>query len=150
MVNRQYNEVEQVSFIQRKYGQNQVSLVERSGVLCKEVQGVLCKEVPLYKCIKSGSLGVMLVLRFPLLPSLPPPSPSLPPLSPFLSHPGLYDTPLLAELPEKVRQELAKSIPFPQRLGHPDEFAHLVQCILENPMMNGEVIRLDGAIRMEP
>jgi 3-hydroxyacyl-CoA dehydrogenase/3-hydroxy-2-methylbutyryl-CoA dehydrogenase len=64
--------------------------------------------------------------------------------------PGLYDTPLLAELPEKVRQELAKSIPFPQRLGHPDEFAHLVQCILENPMMNGEVIRLDGAVRMEP
>lgn len=64
--------------------------------------------------------------------------------------PGLYDTPLLAELPEKVRQELAQSVPFPRRLGHPDEFAHLIQCVLENPMLNGEVIRLDGAIRMEP
>jgi len=53
-------------------------------------------------------------------------------------------------LPEKVMVELAKEIPFPQRLGDPDEFAHLVQAIIENPMMNGEVIRLDGAIRMKP
>ena len=59
-------------------------------------------------------------------------------------------TPLLAGLPEKVQTELAKSIPFPQRLGDPDEYAHLVQSIIENPMMNGEVIRLDGAIRMQP
>ena len=63
---------------------------------------------------------------------------------------GLFDTPLLASLPEAVRQELALSIPFPQRLGDPDEYAHLVQALIENPMMNGEVIRLDGALRMQP
>ncbi|XP_064399140.1 3-hydroxyacyl-CoA dehydrogenase type-2-like [Halichondria panicea] len=64
--------------------------------------------------------------------------------------PGLFLTPMLAGLPESVRQELAKTVPFPQRLGHPDEYAHLVQMIIENPMLNGEVIRLDGAIRMQP
>lgn len=66
------------------------------------------------------------------------------------SSSGLFDTPLLAELPEKARQQLALSIPFPQRLGRPDEYAHMIQCVLENPMLNGEVIRLDGAIRMQP
>lgn len=64
--------------------------------------------------------------------------------------PGLFDTPLLSSLPEKVRNFLAKSIPYPQRLGKPEEFAQLVQSIIENPVMNGEVIRLDGAIRMQP
>lgn len=64
--------------------------------------------------------------------------------------PGLFKTPLLAGLPEQVQNELAKDIPFPQRLGDPDEYAHLVQAIIENPMMNGEVIRLDGALRMKP
>ncbi|KAL8583412.1 hypothetical protein ACOMHN_057868 [Nucella lapillus] len=64
--------------------------------------------------------------------------------------PGLFDTPLLASLPEKVRSFLASTIPFPSRLGHPDEYAHMVQCIVENPLMNGEVIRLDGALRMMP
>jgi 3-hydroxyacyl-CoA dehydrogenase/3-hydroxy-2-methylbutyryl-CoA dehydrogenase len=62
--------------------------------------------------------------------------------------PGLFDTPLLAALPEKVRIFLAKSIPFPQRLGTPDEYAMLVQQIVENPLLNGETIRLDGALRM--
>ena len=65
-------------------------------------------------------------------------------------HTGLFDTPLLAGLPEVVRKDLALSIPFPQRLGDPDEYAHLVQALIENPMMNGEVIRLDGALRMQP
>lgn len=64
--------------------------------------------------------------------------------------PGLFNTPLFDSLPEKVVQFLAKSIPFPQRLGHPPEFAMLVQSIIENPMLNGEVIRLDGALRMQP
>jgi len=53
-------------------------------------------------------------------------------------------------LPEKVMVGLAKEIPFPQRLGDLDEFAHLVQVIIENLMMNGKVIKLDGAIRMKP
>merc|ERR1719493_344124 len=64
--------------------------------------------------------------------------------------PGLFDTPLLASLPEKVRIFLAKTVPNPSRHGNPDEFAHLVQHIVLNKMMNGETIRLDGAIRMQP
>lgn len=64
--------------------------------------------------------------------------------------PGLFKTPLLAGLPEKVQNELAATVPNPSRLGDPDEFAHLVQAIIENRMLNGETIRLDGAIRMQP
>ncbi|XP_074644151.1 3-hydroxyacyl-CoA dehydrogenase type-2-like [Tubulanus polymorphus] len=64
--------------------------------------------------------------------------------------PGLFDTPLLAGLPEKVRNFLSSTIPFPSRLGLPDEYGHLVQMIVENPLLNGEVIRLDGALRMQP
>lgn len=64
--------------------------------------------------------------------------------------PGLFDTPMLASLPDKVRNFLAKSIPFPQRLGKPDEYAQLAQSIVENPLLNGETIRLDGALRMQP
>jgi len=63
--------------------------------------------------------------------------------------PGLFDTPLLQSLPEKVRSFLAKSIPFPQRLGDPAEFAQFVEAIVDNPLLNGEVIRLDGALRMQ-
>ncbi|KAM9855913.1 3-hydroxyacyl-CoA dehydrogenase type-2 [Aulostomus maculatus] len=63
--------------------------------------------------------------------------------------PGLFSTPLLAGLPEKVRSFLARQVPFPSRLGDPAEFAHLVLALAENPMINGEVIRLDGAIRMQ-
>ncbi|XP_044752253.1 3-hydroxyacyl-CoA dehydrogenase type-2-like [Coccinella septempunctata] len=64
--------------------------------------------------------------------------------------PGLFRTPLLEELPEKVIASLEKSVPFPSRLGDPKEYAHLVESIIRNPMLNGEVIRLDGAIRMQP
>jgi 3-hydroxyacyl-CoA dehydrogenase/3-hydroxy-2-methylbutyryl-CoA dehydrogenase len=64
--------------------------------------------------------------------------------------PGLFLTPLLEGLPEKVQHQLGQSVPFPSRLGNPDEYAHLVQAIVENPMMNGEVVRCDGAIRMPP
>jgi NAD(P)-dependent dehydrogenase (short-subunit alcohol dehydrogenase family) len=64
--------------------------------------------------------------------------------------PGLFDTPLLAGLPEDVRGALGKSVPFPPRLGRPEEYAALAQHIVENTMLNGEVIRLDGALRMAP
>lgn len=64
--------------------------------------------------------------------------------------PGTFDTPLLARLSEPVRQSLAASVPHPSRLGDPDEFAHLAVAIIENGMLNGETIRLDGAIRMAP
>ena len=64
--------------------------------------------------------------------------------------PGTFDTPLLAALPEQSRAELGAQIPFPSRLGDPDEFAALAVHVVENPMLNGETIRLDGALRMPP
>ena len=64
--------------------------------------------------------------------------------------PGIFDTPLLAGLPEAARQSLGQQVPFPSRLGRPDEYAALVRHIIENEMLNGEVIRLDGALRMAP
>lgn len=64
--------------------------------------------------------------------------------------PGLFETPLLLGLPEEARISLGQQVPFPSRLGRPHEYALLVKSILENPMLNGEVIRLDGAIRMAP
>jgi len=64
--------------------------------------------------------------------------------------PGTFDTPLLAALPQEARDELGKAIPFPPRLGRPEEFAALALHIVENEMLNGEVIRLDGALRMPP
>ena len=64
--------------------------------------------------------------------------------------PGLFDTPLLAGLPEEVRTSLGATVPFPPRLGRPDEYAALALHIVQNTMLNGEVIRLDGALRMAP
>jgi NAD(P)-dependent dehydrogenase (short-subunit alcohol dehydrogenase family) len=64
--------------------------------------------------------------------------------------PGLFDTPILARLSPEVRESLGKTIPHPRRLGVPDEFARLALHIIDNPMMNGETVRLDGAVRMPP
>jgi NAD(P)-dependent dehydrogenase (short-subunit alcohol dehydrogenase family) len=64
--------------------------------------------------------------------------------------PGLFDTPLLAALPEEARQKLGAGVPYPQRLGQPPEYAQLACHIIENRMLNGETIRLDGALRMPP
>ena len=64
--------------------------------------------------------------------------------------PGLFDTPLLAGMPEEAKHSLGAQVPHPARLGDPDEFGALAEHIVENPMLNGEVIRLDGAIRMAP
>ncbi|HEY7514113.1 MAG TPA: SDR family NAD(P)-dependent oxidoreductase [Vicinamibacteria bacterium] len=64
--------------------------------------------------------------------------------------PGIFDTPLLAGLPEPARLSLGQQVPFPSRLGRPEEYAALVRHIVENEMLNGEVIRLDGALRMAP
>jgi NAD(P)-dependent dehydrogenase (short-subunit alcohol dehydrogenase family) len=64
--------------------------------------------------------------------------------------PGIFDTPMMAGLPEDARVSLGKQVPFPSRLGKPEEYANLVKHIVENEMLNGEVIRLDGAIRMAP
>jgi NAD(P)-dependent dehydrogenase (short-subunit alcohol dehydrogenase family) len=64
--------------------------------------------------------------------------------------PGIFWTPMMASLPEEVRDSLGKQVPFPSRLGKPEEYALMVDSIINNPMLNGEVIRLDGAIRMPP
>ncbi len=64
--------------------------------------------------------------------------------------PGIFDTPMLAAMPEAIRESLGRQVPFPSRLGRPAEYAALVRHIFENEMLNGEVIRLDGAIRMAP
>jgi NAD(P)-dependent dehydrogenase (short-subunit alcohol dehydrogenase family) len=64
--------------------------------------------------------------------------------------PGIFETPMVAGLSAELQESLGKMVPFPPRLGKPAEFASLVRQIIENPMLNGEVIRLDGAIRMAP
>lgn len=64
--------------------------------------------------------------------------------------PGIFETPMLAALPEEAKESLGKQVPFPSRLGRPEEYAALAKHIVENRMLNGEVIRLDGAIRMAP
>jgi NAD(P)-dependent dehydrogenase (short-subunit alcohol dehydrogenase family) len=64
--------------------------------------------------------------------------------------PGIFETPMLLGMPQEVQDALGKMVPFPSRLGKPDEYAHLVKTIVENVMLNGETIRLDGAIRMQP
>ena len=64
--------------------------------------------------------------------------------------PGIFWTPMLAGLPQEAQESLGKQVPFPSRLGQPEEYAQLVGSIIANPMLNGETIRLDGAIRMAP
>ncbi|MGZ5201549.1 MAG: 3-hydroxyacyl-CoA dehydrogenase [Telluria sp.] len=64
--------------------------------------------------------------------------------------PGIFETPMLMGMPQEVRDSLGKMVPFPPRLGMPSEYAHLARAIIENAMLNGETIRLDGAIRMQP
>ena len=64
--------------------------------------------------------------------------------------PGMFDTPLTDSLPEDIRKSLEELVPFPSRFGHPEEYAQMVRSIIENPMINGTTIRLDGAIRMQP
>ncbi|VVO03756.1 putative oxidoreductase [Pseudomonas fluorescens] len=62
--------------------------------------------------------------------------------------PGIFETPMLLGLPQEVQDSLGKTVPFPSRLGRGSEYAQLVESIIQNPMLNGEVIRLDGALRM--
>jgi len=94
-----------------------------------------------YSASKGGVVGMTLPLARDLASSL---------IRVMTVAPGLFDTPMLQGLPEAARQSLGAQVPMPSRLGHPEEYAALVQHIVENPMLNGEVIRLDGAIRMAP
>ena len=64
--------------------------------------------------------------------------------------PGIFETPMMAGMPEEIRDSLGKQVPFPSRLGKPAEYAQLARAMIENEMLNGETVRLDGAIRMAP
>ncbi|CAK9798205.1 3-hydroxyacyl-CoA dehydrogenase type-2 [Anthophora quadrimaculata] len=93
----------------------------------------------------SASKGAIVGMTLPLARDLAKPG-----IRVVTIAPGIFDTPLLGALPEKVRVFLKKTVPFPSRLGNPDEFAQMAQQIVENKYLNGEVIRLDGALRMQP
>jgi NAD(P)-dependent dehydrogenase (short-subunit alcohol dehydrogenase family) len=97
-------------------------------------------QVP-YSASKGGVVGMTLPIARDLAASL---------IRCVTIAPGIIDTPLLGELSDEVRASLAASVPHPARLGRPDEYADLALHIIENPMLNGEVIRLDGALRMAP
>lgn len=94
-----------------------------------------------YAASKAGVVGMTLPLARDLASSL---------IRVVTIAPGTFDTPMLATLPEPARERLASLTPHPQRLGRPQEFASLVVHVVENPMLNGSVIRLDGALRMPP
>jgi NAD(P)-dependent dehydrogenase (short-subunit alcohol dehydrogenase family) len=94
-----------------------------------------------YSASKGGIVGMTLPIARDLAPLL---------IRVMTIAPGLFDTPLLASLPEAAKASLSQQVPHPSRLGSPDEYADLVLAIVRNPMLNGETIRLDGAIRMAP
>ena len=94
-----------------------------------------------YASAKAGIVGLTLVAARDLASKL---------IRVMTIAPGTFDTPILARLPQNVRDSLGQMTPHPRRLGQPDEFARLAMAIIDNPMLNGETIRLDGAIRMQP
>jgi NAD(P)-dependent dehydrogenase (short-subunit alcohol dehydrogenase family) len=94
-----------------------------------------------YSASKSGVVGMTLPIARDLASRL---------IRCVTIAPGTFDTPMLAGLPEEARTKLAEEIPHPKRLGRPQEYAELVMHVIRNPMLNGEVIRLDGALRMPP
>lgn len=94
-----------------------------------------------YSASKGGIVGMMLPLARELASSG---------IRVMTIAPGLFHTPMFDSLPKEARESLGKMVPFPSRLGFPEEYAKLVESILNNPMLNGETIRLDGAIRMQP
>ncbi len=94
-----------------------------------------------YASAKAGIVGLTLVAARDLASRL---------IRVVTIAPGTFDTPILARLPQEVRDSLGRMTPHPKRLGVPDEFARLALAVVDNPMLNGETIRLDGAIRMQP
>jgi NAD(P)-dependent dehydrogenase (short-subunit alcohol dehydrogenase family) len=94
-----------------------------------------------YASAKAGIVGLTLVAARDLASRL---------IRVVTIAPGTFDTPILARLPGNVKDSLAQMVPHPRRLGIPDEFARLALAVVDNPMLNGETIRLDGAIRMQP
>jgi 3-hydroxyacyl-CoA dehydrogenase/3-hydroxy-2-methylbutyryl-CoA dehydrogenase len=125
-------------------GQNQPNAYGQRGVIINTAS-VAAYDGQMGQAAYSASKGAIVGMTLPIARDL-----SSQGIRVMTIAPGLFETPLLLALPEKVRQYLAKTVPFPSRLGNPDEFAQLAQSIVENPMLNGEVIRLDGALRMQP
>lgn len=125
-------------------GQNQPNADGQRGVIINTAS-VAAYDGQMGQAAYSASKGAIVGMTLPIARDL-----SSQGIRVMTIAPGLFETPLLLALPEKVRQYLAKTVPFPSRLGNPDEFAQLAQSIVENPMLNGEVIRLDGALRMQP
>ena len=96
---------------------------------------------PAYAASKAGVAGMTLPLAREFASAL---------IRVVTIAPGIFETPMMAGLPEEAQASLAREVPHPARLGRPEEYAALVRHIVENPMLNGETIRLDGAIRMPP
>ena len=96
---------------------------------------------PAYAASKAGVAGMTLPLAREFAASL---------LRVMTIAPGIFETPMLTNMPEEVQKGLFASVPFPHRLGRPQEYADLVLSIVGNPMLNGTVVRLDGALRMQP
>ena len=94
-----------------------------------------------YSASKAGVAGMTLPLAREFAPHL---------IRVVSIAPGIFETPMLASLPQDAQDSLGRQVPHPARLGKPAEYASLVRHIVENPMLNGETIRLDGAIRMQP
>ncbi len=94
-----------------------------------------------YSASKGGVVGMTLAIARDLADKL---------IRVMTIAPGLFATPMLMGLPKEAQESLARQVPHPNRLGEPSEYAHLVRSIIANPMLNGEVIRLDGALRMGP
>ncbi|XP_041348363.1 3-hydroxyacyl-CoA dehydrogenase type-2-like [Gigantopelta aegis] len=123
-------------------GQNEPNKDKQRGVIINTAS-VAAYEGQMGQVAYSASKGAIVGMTLPMARDL-----STHGIRVVTIAPGLFNTALLDGLPEKVKTFLASTVPFPQRLGDPSEFAHLVQAVVENPMINGEVIRLDGALRM--
>lgn len=113
--------------------------------VCINTASVAAFEGQIGQCAYSASKGGIVGMTLPIARDL-----SAIGVRVMTIAPGLFDTPLLGSLPEDQRQKLGAQVPFPKRLGNPDEYARLACQIVENGMLNGSTIRLDGAIRMQP
>ncbi|KAI4545446.1 hypothetical protein R6Z07F_019936 [Ovis aries] len=133
-----------IRLVAGEMGQNEPDQGGQRGVIINTAS-VAAFEGQVGQAAYSASKGGIVAMTLPIARDLAPMG-----IRVMTIAPGLFGTPLLTTLPDKVRNFLASQVPFPNRLGDPAEYAHLVQAIIENSFLNGEVIRLDGAIRMQP
>ncbi|XP_075396122.1 3-hydroxyacyl-CoA dehydrogenase type-2-like [Tenrec ecaudatus] len=133
-----------IRLVAQEMGQNEPDQGGQCGVIINTA-GVAAFDGQVGQAAYSASKGGIVGMTLPIAQDLAPIG-----IRVMTIAPGLFGTPLLTSLPDKVRNFLASQVPFPSRLGDPTEYAHLVQAIIESPFLNGEVIRLDGAIRMQP